>query len=170
MNYSNQQSKVLIVIPCLNEVAHIERIVRFCHSEATHPESLIVITDGGSHDGTLEVLAGLQQRMNKIVVLDNPNKIQSSGVNLAVSTYGHNFELFVRIDVHAEYPVGYVSTLINEQKSTGASSVVVSMDTQGKSPIQKLIAETRTRHLAMVAQAIATPSMRESGSNTAIMH
>ncbi|MGR5260231.1 glycosyltransferase family 2 protein [Vibrio astriarenae] len=141
------QDKVLVVIPCFNEVNYIERIVTFCFSETTHPDSLVVVADGGSCDGTLDILNQLQNVHRNLVVLNNPKKIQSSGVNLAVTTYGTDFEVFIRIDVHADYPAGYISSLIHEQKTTQAASVVVSMDTQGKTAKQKLIAATQNSAL-----------------------
>ncbi|MDR9828621.1 glycosyltransferase family 2 protein [Vibrio sp. FNV 38] len=139
--------KVLIVIPCLDEVAYIEKIVQFCYHEQPPEHAKIVVADGGSQDGTLTILTKLAHRYSNLVILYNPKKIQSSGVNLAVEMFGHDFDVFVRIDVHADYSTGYIKALVEEKHKMQADAVVVSMDTQGKSPLQRLIAATQNSAL-----------------------
>ncbi|WGV98437.1 glycosyltransferase family 2 protein [Vibrio sp. YMD68] len=137
---NSDQHGILVVIPCLNEEDYIQEIVAFCHQETLGSSSHIVVADGGSSDNTLLILKQLSMKMPNLTILENHKKIQSVGVNLAVERFGHDFDYFVRIDVHASYPSQYISTLLDEAKTHNADSVVVSMDTQGKNPVQSLIA------------------------------
>ncbi|USD43118.1 glycosyltransferase family 2 protein [Vibrio sp. SCSIO 43135] len=131
---------VLVVIPCLNEEAYIQGIVEYCVDELADTPSTIVVADGGSKDRTLSILGDLTAKYSNVTILNNVKKIQSAGVNLAVKEYGASFEYFVRIDVHADYPQRYIQTLVEQAETQSADSVVVSMDTRGKRPIQSLIA------------------------------
>ncbi|MGC9460818.1 glycosyltransferase family 2 protein [Vibrio genomosp. F10] len=137
---NSDQHGILVVIPCLNEEDYIQDIVEFCHQETLGSSSHIVVADGGSSDNTLLILEKLSEQLPNLTVLDNAKRIQSAGVNLAVQRFGHDFDYFVRIDVHASYPKNYISTLLDQARVNNADSVVVSMDTQGKNPTQSLIA------------------------------
>ena len=131
---------VLIVIPCLNEKEHIEKLVRdlVSHNEALAPH--IVIADGGSKDGTVEIAKALAQEFDYVSYLHNPKRVQSSAINLAVKEFGQNKDYLIRIDAHADYPEDYCQVLLEEAKSSDASSVVVPMDTIGHKGFQEAVA------------------------------
>lgn len=122
---------LLVVIPCLNEEAHIGRVLsRF----VAEPESLvkkIVVADGGSTDGTLAIVGGFAGRDARVAIVHNRRRIQSSGVNLAVAQCGDLAPFVLRIDAHADYPADFCQTLMSAQQITAANSVVVSMIAKG---------------------------------------
>jgi succinoglycan biosynthesis protein ExoA len=103
-------------------------------------DPLVVVADGGSTDGSREIVTEIAGRDPRVKLLDNPARLQSGGMNLAARTYGAGRPWMVRVDAHADYPVNYASTLIAEAKRTGATSVVVSMDTRGTAPFQRAAA------------------------------
>ncbi len=127
----------MVVIPCLNEAAHIGRLIEQLSAAATRLGMKIVVADGGSTDGTLEILSGLEARKPYLVVLDNRKRIQSAAVNLAVETFGDGVDCLIRIDAHSDYPDDFCDRLIEEAAATGADSVVVAMETRGNGPFQK---------------------------------
>jgi succinoglycan biosynthesis protein ExoA len=133
-------NKVLVVIPCLNEQAHIGKLVIATRDDTAGLDRLIVVVDGGSTDGTLSVLAGIAAREPCVKVVSNPKRIQSAGVNLAVQTFGDGCQWLVRLDAHACYPAGYIKQLIAEARRTGAASVVVAMRSQGTGGFQSAVA------------------------------
>ncbi len=137
----------LAVIPCLNERAHIEQLVPSLLADPGWADPLILIVDGGSTDGTAAAAADLALRDSRVRLLHNPKRVQSAAVNLAVRTLGHDRRWFVRIDAHAEYPPGYVSTLVREARETGAQSVVVAMQTRGRSQFQRAVALAQNSRL-----------------------
>lgn len=116
---------MLIVIPCLNEAAHLPTLLTRL-SAASLP-SRIVVADGGSSDGSQAIVNEAAKTDARITLLDNPARIQSAGVNLAVRTYGESEDFFVRIDAHAGYPANFLSQLAQAQQEHGADSITIAM-------------------------------------------
>jgi succinoglycan biosynthesis protein ExoA len=135
---------ILVVIPCLNEAAHIGRLLQqFCQIESV----LIVVADGGSTDGTPKIVKDFIIDNINIRLIHNNKKIQSAGVNLAVKLFGNDSEYFIRIDAHADYPDNFITSLIQSAEMTHADSVVIAMDTVGKTDLQKVFAVTQNSKL-----------------------
>jgi succinoglycan biosynthesis protein ExoA len=132
---------VLVVVPTLNEVRTIEAVLR---SLRNHPslavDVMTVIVDGGSTDGTVDLVKRLAADDPGLRLIDNPRRIQSAAVNLAVQRHGANADVLVRCDAHARYPTGYVQRLLDTLDRTGADSVVVPMDSRGTTCFQKAVA------------------------------
>ena len=132
--------RCLIVIPCLNEAAHIEAVIGNLETALAELDARIVVADGGSTDGTRAILARIAGENPKVSLLDNPKRIQSAAVNLAVATHGGDCEYLIRIDAHGDYPPDYCQHLVDEALETGADSVVVGMQTVGFGLFQKATA------------------------------
>ena len=132
--------RTLIVIPCLNEAAVLARVVADLLADDGLQAPLLVVADGGSTDGSVEIAQGIAARDPRVRLLRNPQRLQSAGVNLAVREFGAEATWLIRVDAHAGYPANYASTLIDEARRTGAASVVVTMDTRGKTPFQRAVA------------------------------
>ncbi len=137
---------VLIVIPTLNEAAHIRDVIAALHpfrqrAQAAGRLVRIVVADGGSTDATRDIVASDPLHdAGELHLLDNPARLQSAGVNLAVARFGDNADWLVRIDAHARYPDDYCDILLEEAQATGADSVVVAMRTIGQTPFQRAAA------------------------------
>ena len=128
---------VLVVIPCLNEQDHIERVVTKLAAEKNSVNLRIVIADGGSADQTRAIVKRLAASNRRIAVMHNPKRIQAAAVNAAVRKYGDGVRFLIRIDAHAEYPDRYCKRLLKVQARTQADSVVVSMYTKGHNCFQR---------------------------------
>jgi succinoglycan biosynthesis protein ExoA len=166
------------VIPCLNEAEHIEDVVLQLLTDAnvatrgysgrstdTFPALRVVVVDGGSTDGTVDVVRRLAGADHRIELLDNPGRIQSCAVNLALERYGDEAEYFVRIDAHAQYPSGFCATVLAEARTTGADSVVVSMRTLGTGTFQRAAAAAQNSALGNGGSAHRNASHRpDAGS------
>ena len=74
---------VLVVIPCLNEQDHIERVVTKLAAEKNSVNLRIVIADGGSADQTRAIVKRLAASNRRIAVMHNPKRIQAAAVNAA---------------------------------------------------------------------------------------
>ncbi|MEM8848701.1 MAG: glycosyltransferase family 2 protein [Pseudomonadota bacterium] len=125
---------VLLVVPTLNEAAHIEACLTSLWRDDSFAQSVrIAVTDGGSTDGTRDIVRALARTHPNLILVDNPAQLQSAGVNAAVAavaTPGHQF--LVRCDAHAIYPDGYVRRVAEAMAARPeAASVVGVMDAQG---------------------------------------
>jgi succinoglycan biosynthesis protein ExoA len=129
---------VVVVIPVLNEAAHIESCVR---SLMTGDDRLkaasFVVADGGSKDGTQGLVETLRGEFPNLRLLDNPGKLQSAAVNTAARAAEPGRTILVRCDAHAIYPANYVMMIADSLRSRGVASVVTPMDAQGESCFQK---------------------------------
>lgn len=125
---------VLVVIPCLNEAKNLPRILGQLVTQARIAR--IVVADGGSTDGSLEIVERFAREHAHVVLLNNPAKIQSAGVNLAVSKFSDGATWLVRVDGHCEYPDNYIERLLDAQRVHGTDSVVVPMVSRGEGCFQ----------------------------------
>lgn len=137
----------MVVIPCLNEAAHIAALIERLSPSADRLDMKIVVVDGGSADGTQEIVQTIAAANPRVALLHNAKKIQSAAVNLAVETSGDQFRCFIRIDAHGDYPGDYCDRLIEDAETTGADSVVVSMATKGFGAFQKATAMAQNSRL-----------------------
>jgi succinoglycan biosynthesis protein ExoA len=136
---SSRRMGVLVVIPCRNERDHIERVVDQLLSEGDQIDLKIVVADGGSTDGTLDIVRRLSERDRRVHLQADP-QIHSIAINNAVRTYAGSAKVLIRVDAHATYPKRYCDTLLAVQKRTQADSVVVTMRTEGHTCFQRAAA------------------------------
>jgi GT2 family glycosyltransferase len=135
-----ETSRALVVIPCLNESRTIVPLLQQLIDNLPSPDCLVVVVDGGSTDDTLMLARGFERRNSRVKVLCNPLRLQSSSINLAVDTFGRDFDCLIRVDAHGSYPSDYCASLLSEAHASGASSVVVSMFGEGKTCFQRAAA------------------------------
>ncbi len=109
---------VTIAIPTLNEAASIRALVeRFLVTR--YPNLIeILVSDGGSRDGTREIVLELAARDARVALLENPARIQASGLNLALERA--RGEVFLRADAHCLYADDYVERCVETLLETGA--------------------------------------------------
>ncbi len=143
----NSALRILAVIPCLNEERHLEHLVTKLLASTASLPMRIAIVDGGSNDRTSEIAHKLAAQNPNVLFLENPKRIQSAAVNLAVSTYGADDTFLIRLDAHADYPDDFCRTLIDEAERTHAASVVVSLHTIGHGGFQDAIAAVQNSRL-----------------------
>lgn len=140
-------ARCMVVIPCLNEARHIGALLTELSEPAERNDLRIVVADGGSTDGTRDIVREIADQNPRVVLLDNPRRLQSAAVNQAVAAYGDEVDFFIRIDAHGGYPANYCDRLIEEASATGADSIVVSMATKGFGLFQKATAVAQNSKL-----------------------
>ena len=112
---------VTIAIPALNEEKYIERVVRTFINSSSSNILEILIADGGSTDGTVDIVKRLGEEDKRVKLLHNPYRYQSAALNIMINNA--KGELFLRADAHCEYSKDYVENSIMEYLRTGAKNV-----------------------------------------------
>jgi succinoglycan biosynthesis protein ExoA len=131
---NDEPADLLIVIPTLNEERHLRDLLAQFLSEC--PQALIVVADGGSTDRSVEIVTELAASHPRLLLMHNPARIQSAGINRAVAAFGGNHTWLLRVDAHCDYPAGYAHGLLAAAAANGATSVVVPMVSRGESCFQ----------------------------------
>lgn len=141
-------SDVLIVIPTLNEEAHIESVIATVQMDRGCSGALIVVSDGGSSDQTTAIVERIGMSDPRVRVLKTVERLSTgASVNRAVKCFGHGRTWLVRIDAHAGYPRDYASRLVSKAIEMGASSVVTPMFTRGHTCFQRAVATAQNSFL-----------------------
>lgn len=131
--------KVAVIIPALNEAGHIGGLLtEFARQSPAVTE--IIVADGGSTDGTREIVEAMAALDPRISLVHNPDRIQAAGFNLAAARAGIDVDTLIRVDAHAAYPENFVDTLLAEQAASGAESVVNRLYSVGTSGFQSAVA------------------------------
>ncbi len=97
---------VTIILPVLDERAHIEETMSDLLTQDYPGEFDLVVADGGSTDGTREYLKAMMAGDERVRLIDNPRRRQAHGLNDAASVA--RGEVLVRADGHTRYAPDYV--------------------------------------------------------------
>lgn len=135
----------LAVIPCLNEAEHLDALLRQVLADPAYDR--VVVADGGSTDTSVAIVESRMAKDERLVWIENPDRIQSAGINRAVALHGDGLDWLVRIDAHCLYPDLYGSTLIDIAREKDADAVVVPMVTVGSNGWQSAIAAAQNSFL-----------------------
>lgn len=113
---------ISVVVPCLNEAGNIERCLRALLTQRHLTEPLeVIVADGGSTDGTRDILLRLAQSDARIRVVDNPKKIAAAGLNAAIQASRGN--IILRMDAHTQCAQDYIVRCVDTLQQTGADNV-----------------------------------------------
>ena len=128
-----------IMVPMLNEAAHVADLVADLASQDYEGELEVLVADGGSTDGSPELLLEAAQRAGiTITLLDNPGRIVSPGLNACIRRA--TGDLIVRLDCHARYPSDYLTRSVEAVGETGAWLVGGRILPAGRTPIERAVA------------------------------
>ncbi|MHB8286342.1 MAG: glycosyltransferase, partial [Caulobacteraceae bacterium] len=144
---------IAVIIPTLNEAAHIEGLLRQLLDEAPATLVEIIVADGGSTDGTREIVSKVALTDPRVRLIFNPLKIQAAGFNLAAAAAAPRATVLIRIDAHSGYPPHVVQSLSEQLVSMDADSVVVRLRTGGDGCFQKAVAAVSNSILGTGAAA-----------------
>jgi len=126
-----------IICPTYNEVENIEKILKFfINAKPTDKELLII--DGGSNDGTKEIVNDWTNKFNNIRLLENENKYVPFALNIGIKN--SNGDPIIRLDAHTEYAEDYFEQIIKTFSETGADIVGGPMNAVGRTNFQIAVA------------------------------
>jgi succinoglycan biosynthesis protein ExoA len=138
---------VTIVMPALNEERYIEQAIMSLLPDEPSFDYELLVMDGGSTDGTREIVDRLAATNPRIRYIHNEKRVQSAAVNQAARIADPRSRTLVRADCHAQYPRDFVETCLRELRARNCVSVVVPMNTVGVTCVQKAIASAQNSRL-----------------------
>ena len=94
--------RVSVVIPVLDEERYLRRCLASVTAQ-TYPRKLIevIVADGGSSDGTRDIVRAVASDDPRIRLIDNPRRTQAAGLNVAIAA--SSGEVIARLDGHAAW-------------------------------------------------------------------
>jgi succinoglycan biosynthesis protein ExoA len=129
---------ISVVVPSRNEKNHIEATVRSILAQKAPAGGFeVIVADGMSEDGTREILNRLAEREPCLRIIDNPNRIVSTGLNSAIRVA--RGEVIIRIDAHTEYAPDYVRECVGVLEKTDADNVGGPARTKHEGAVQAAI-------------------------------
>lgn len=147
---------VTIAIPCLDEARFIERCVRGALDQKYPQDRLeVLVADGGSRDGTRELLAKLARVEPRLRFIDNPGRIQARGMNEILRAARGS--VIVRLDAHSDYAPDYVAQCVAELQRTGADNVGGAQRAQAATPFQHSLCAALESPLGVGGAAYRSP-------------
>jgi succinoglycan biosynthesis protein ExoA len=132
-------SRISVLIPTWNEADFIVGVLDTVLT-ATPRIDEVIVADGGSVDTTCELVRSVARRDPRVVLIDNPARIQSAGVNRAVAAANPANDVIIRLDAHSSYPADFFQRLMEALDETGAASVVVRLRSVGRGCFQRAVA------------------------------
>ncbi|MBR2734885.1 MAG: glycosyltransferase family 2 protein, partial [Clostridia bacterium] len=130
---------VSVVVPILNEEKYIKKCLDSLLEQDYPKEKMeILLVDGGSTDGTPDIVAQYTQKYTYMKTVENPKKTVQYAMNVGIENASGYY--IVRMDAHAEYANDYISKCVEYSEKTGAENVGGTTVVRGKSPVQKIIA------------------------------
>jgi len=128
---------VTVVVPARNERDAIRHCLASIQSQ-DHPELEILVVDGDSTDGTVDVVRELAAADPRIRLLHNPDRVIPVSLNLALRAATGRW--LVRVDAHAAIPPGYVRRAVQHLSTGRWGGVGGRKDGVGVTPAGRAIA------------------------------
>jgi succinoglycan biosynthesis protein ExoA len=112
---------VSVLVPVLNEAKGLREIVTAMRAQRLDGELELLFVDGGSDDGTRDILAELAAGDPRIRVLDNPRRLIAPALNIGLAAARGEF--VARMDAHTLYPPDYLQRGIERLRRGDAAWV-----------------------------------------------
>lgn len=99
-----------IIVPCYNEQTTIHLLLDALYAQSFPRDQMeVVIADGGSNDGTLDVIRDWHQKHAdlRVVIIENPARTIPAALNKAI--YASRGAIIVRLDAHSKPDHDYVA-------------------------------------------------------------
>ena len=136
---------VVVVIPCRNEINHIEACLDDVFAQDYPAELLrVIVADGMSSDGTRTRLDELALRWpGRLTVIDNLRRRQAAAlaemIDTVVADPADSATVIMRMDVHARYACDYVMQCVLVLAETGADNVGGTATARATNRFQKIL-------------------------------
>ena len=126
---------VTIAMPSHNEERYIEACLRTVLGQDYPADRFeVLVADGRSDDRTREIVGRVAAEDPRVILVDNPARLQASGMNHAIRHA--RGDVIVRMDVHCEYAPDYLRRCVETLERTGADNVGGAQRARADTPFQ----------------------------------
>lgn len=111
-----------VVIPCRNEASYIGACLASIVATTYPTDRLeVLVVEGGSDDGTRDVVARYAEVHPWIRALDNPQRTTPAALNIGIRAASG--EVIMRMDAHFVYPPDYIPRSVAALEASGVANV-----------------------------------------------
>lgn len=104
----NKNPFVSVIVPIRNERDYIENCLNsILHSDWPSDQMEVLVIDGESDDGTIEIVQRMATADSRLKLLNNERRIQTVALNLGIAAASG--DIILRVDGHAEVEQDFVS-------------------------------------------------------------
>jgi glycosyltransferase involved in cell wall biosynthesis len=130
---------ISVVIPMLNESRNIVQVIEDIALQDFSGAVEVFVADGGSTDGSRELLFDTAQRTGvNVTLIENPKRLVAHGLNACIQRA--NGDLIVRVDCRARLPHDYLSRLAACAEETDAWNVGAVVEPIGRTEMERAVA------------------------------
>jgi succinoglycan biosynthesis protein ExoA len=151
--------EVSVLVPVLNEAAVIERTAAAMRAQRLDGTAELLFVDGGSDDGTRDLLDRLAAEDGSIRILDNPSGSIPVGLNIGLREARGEF--VARMDAHTTYPPGYLAAGIDRLRRGDVDWVSGPALAEGTNPWSESVALALSVPLGVGGARFRFPQDRE---------
>jgi glycosyltransferase involved in cell wall biosynthesis len=132
--------RLSVIVPCRNECPYIDHFLDALAAQHLPAGWSVewLIADGRSDDGTRERLEARARADARLVIVDNPRYIVSTGLNACLARASG--VVILRLDVHTTYEDDYLAQCLAALERSGADNVGGPWVAAGDTPMQQAIA------------------------------
>lgn len=113
---------VTVIVPCYNERAYIgECLESLIQSDYPHDRFEVLVLDGGSDDGSRDIVLQLAQQFTFIRLLDNPRRIAAAAMNMGIQSA--RGDVIIILSAHSHVASDFISQNVFHLSRTGAACV-----------------------------------------------
>ncbi len=127
-----------VLVPVLNEQHFIADSVRAMQAQRFQGTIEFLLADGGSTDGTREILAEIARHDSRVRILENPRRTTPSGLNVALANARGRW--VARMDAHTEYGNEYLAHGVERLRRGGTRWVSGPPVAAGNGPVSRAVA------------------------------
>lgn len=107
MNVPTNTTGISLIVPVLNEVMHVQRTIEsLLHQDASPLIAEYLFIDGGSRDGTCDIIRRYARAYESIRLLKNPHRTTPFALNIGL--YAARGDYIAILGAHASYSPDYI--------------------------------------------------------------
>ncbi|MCZ7630137.1 MAG: glycosyltransferase [Microthrixaceae bacterium] len=141
---------VSVIVPMLDEIDWIEACIESFRAQDHPLDRLeVVVVDGGSTDGSRELVEALAARYRWLRLVDNPDRLASAAFNRGIEAA--RGDVICIVGAHAEVGADFLSRSVGALSETGAGGVGGRLRHDGTDPRQQAIGLAMTSRFGMAS-------------------